>query len=71
MPDSERTHGIFGGALREPPYNLDGLPKYEYKPMPIPERLKYALTDIVILFAFVMIFFLAAFFSFLRAEIID
>ncbi|MFA6447911.1 MAG: ABC transporter permease subunit [bacterium] len=71
MPDSERTHGIFGGALREPPYTLDGLSKYQYKPMPIAERLKFALVDIAILFIFIVAFFLAAFFSFLRAEIID
>ncbi len=71
MPDSQRVHSIFGGAFREPEYSLDDMARFDYKPMPIVDRVKIALIDIVVLFAFMVIFFLAAFFSFLRAEIID
>jgi len=69
--DSERIHSIFGGFFREPEYNLDDMPRFRYQPMDLAERLKYAMVDIVVLFAFALIFFILAYMSFLRAEIID
>ncbi len=71
MPDSERTHNLFGGAFREPPYEIDDFPQFNYKELEIKNRLKYALTDVVVLVIFGFGFFMAAFFAFIKSEIID
>lgn len=71
MPDSKRTHPVFGGFFREPEFNTGDLAYYAYKSVPLNERLSHVLDDIFVLFCFVVLFFLLAFFSFLRADIID
>ncbi|MFH1539614.1 MAG: ABC transporter permease subunit [bacterium] len=71
LPDSERTHPVFGGFFREPEYNMDDLPRFKYNPMPLNERISHVFTDIFLLFAFAVLFFMAAFIAFLRADIID
>ncbi|MEW5946139.1 MAG: hypothetical protein AB1742_08075, partial [bacterium] len=71
LPDDQRTHSIFGGFFREPEYNLDDMPRFNYKPMPLGDRIAIVLTDIFLLFGFAVFFFMAAFVAFLRADIID
>lgn len=71
LPDSERTHPVFGGFFREPEYNMDDLPYYKYKPMALSERISHVFVDILLLCVFAVIFFMAAFIAFLRADIID
>ncbi len=71
MPDSERVHSIFSGSFREPPYDLSDMPRFDYKSMSLSKRILLALPDMVVLFVFVVVFFLAAFFAFIKAEIID
>ncbi|HOO56689.1 MAG TPA: ABC transporter permease subunit [bacterium] len=71
VPDKERVHKIFGGFFREAEFNLDDLPRFKYREMSFAGRMKLVMVDIVVLFSFMVILFLAAFMSFLRAEIID
>lgn len=71
MPDEKRVHSIFGGAFREPEYNLDNFPRFDYEQMELSQRISYAFTDLAVLFGFAFLFFLLAYFSFIKADIID
>lgn len=69
-PLSERVHPVYG-FFKEPEYKLDDLERFNYRQMALSKRISHALIDIFLLVFFTVIFFMAAFFSFLRAEIID
>ena len=71
MPDSERVHSIFGGSFREPEFNMDDFPRFRYKAMELSKRISIITIDIIVLFAFAFIFFLLAYMSFIKTEIID
>jgi ABC-type transport system involved in multi-copper enzyme maturation permease subunit len=71
VPDSEKVHSLFGGFFREAPYSVDELPRFSYQEMPISQRLSHAIVDIGVLIFFIIVTFMAAFLTFLRAEIID
>jgi hypothetical protein len=43
----------------------------KFSSMPLSDRIKFALTDMILLFCFAVAFFMAAFFSFIKAEIIE
>jgi len=51
-------------------FDLSDMPVFQYTPGPISERLSGALTDIALLAIFTILFFLAAFLSFLRRDVI-
>jgi len=71
VQDSEKVHSLFGGFFREAPYSVDELPRFSYREMPISQRLSHAIVDIGVLVFFIIVTFMAAFVTFLRAEIID
>lgn len=73
--DKMTTDSVDGmGIIRKPASPKDTisqLPVLDYKPMSLGDRIKIVLPDLFILFAFAIAFFMAAFFSFLKAEIIE
>ncbi len=71
MPDSKRVHSIFGGAFREPEFKMDDFPRFNYKQMDLAQRIRYALVDLTVLFGFAFLFFILAYVSFIKADIID
>ncbi len=48
---------------------LDGIPVFRYQPEPLPESIKRALLDLLILFLENIIFFLAVYASFMRQDV--
>lgn len=62
------------GIIREPPKPKQAMKefqKYDYTPMPLMERLQNVVIDMFVLFFFMVLFFMLAYVSFLRAQIID
>ena len=62
------------GLIKEPPKPKQALAdfqKYDYTPMPLAKRIENAVWDIGVLFVFMVLFFMMAYVSFLRAQIID
>lgn len=62
------------GIIREPPkpkQAMKDFQKYDYTPMPLAQRLNIVVIDIFVLFLFMVLFFMLAYVSFIRAQIID
>ena len=59
--------GYFGGS--DDDYNVENLPAFEYRTDQLGQRLDARIIDVLLLVLFAVVFFMAAFVSFLRADV--
>ena len=67
-PGSETVHGNWR-AISHKPVDFDAIPKFQERPMTLTQSLRVAIQDIGFLVMFNLVFFAAAFVSFLRYDV--